>query len=345
MPNIDRAGTERVHRSATREDEPYAPTQTTTQQASDRALASRVERLPIPSDYAAFVAHVAATARIAPPEDPSLDAAIRAKLDAVRDAFSGPYVVDGHAVTARPMFRMTTHDVPLSLALAVDQLAMRAGVKAPFATRVGQGTPQDLVKITQALIDHGRLPPGPGDVATRIRRMQWDYGIGVDCAGYCKQALLASAARTPTLYAPGMESFRHLDRDRPESFARIAIASARPGDLVTLDPAPPEGWGHNVMVYSRVVADVAKRAELAAFGAEARAFFASAGPHHVLEVDSSWGAGANGSEEGGFRRDTWVFDTSTKSWGSFAPGARPPRFVSSSEGPAGDRYHATYRPR
>jgi hypothetical protein len=251
-------------------------------------------------------------------------------------------VVDGKTVTARPMFRMF-HPKSAAILTAVQVCAKRAGVSAGAAI-VGQPTPTQLTKITQALIDGGCLPKGPGDVATRIRQMQWSYGIGVDCAGYAKQALIATAARTPELYQAGIESFRDLDGKRASSFARHPLAEARPGDLVTLDAIAPEIYGHNVVVYSHVTANDAQRAALGdQHGAVVRAFLASPGPHHVLEVDSSWGAGADGNDCGGFRRDTWFYDDATKRWGSFDP--RSQRFQISSRGPSSDAYHATYRPR
>lgn len=310
------------------------------------------ERQPASTDYLAFLAHLSsrpravsdagAAAPIAPlSAEAARDAAVQAKLDGVRAAFSGPYVVEGESVSARPMFRMTTHVVPKKNELEVDARGARAGVNA-FPTRMGQGSPKELVKITQALIDAGRLPPGPGDVATRIRQMQWEYGIGVDCAGYSKQALVGCGARSASMYPPGMESFRDLDGKRAGSFAKQPIEGARPGDLITLD-GPPGGWGHNVVVYSHVTADDAKKASLAGSDPAMHAFLSSPGPHHVIEVDSSWGAGPDGAEEGGYRRDTWLYDASTKTWGSFEPDSK--RFVTSTSGPAHDSYHGTYRPR
>lgn len=304
--------------------------------------ARHLERMPQASDYLAFLASVPAPANAS--VDATRDKAVQGKLDGVRDAFSGPYLVDGAQVKARPMFRMN-HARPGAIQTVVERCAARAGVPGQPAI-VGQCTPKQLVKITQALIDAGHLKPGPGDVASRIRQMQWDYGIGVDCAGYSKEAIAATAARKPELYGPGNESFRDLDGRRAGSFARLPLADARPGDLITLDEIPPERYGHNVVVYSHATADASQKAVLGAkHGAELAAFLASAGPHHVLEVDSSWGAGAEGNPCGGFRRDTWIYDASTKAWGSFDPRATPPRFQISSRGPSGDAYHGTYRPR
>lgn len=323
----------------------------------EQTLEHHIDRQAASSDYVAFLSNVsrsssganmlgaAAAAAVAPLTDADRDAAVQAKLDAVREAFSGPYLVAGEQVRAQPMFRMTTHVVSRQMEAAVDSLGTRAGVRAPITARFGQPTPRDLVKITQALIDAGRLPPGTGDLATRIRRMQWDYGIGVDCAGYAKQALIACSARAPQTYPAGSESFRDLDTTRASSFARVPIEKARPGDLVTLDSFEVGGWGHNVVVYSHVTADAACRAKLGEKGEAVREFLASPGPHHVFHVDSSWGAGTDGAECGGYRRDTWLYDATSKTWGSFEPGVSPPAFVVSTLGPADDKMHGAYRPR
>lgn len=319
--------------------------------AGDAAIARHVDQQPPSSDYLAFLSHVSAPAANATSATAAVsagserDRAVQAKLDAVRDAFSGPYVVAGAQVTAHPMFRMATHTVAPKLVAEVHARAQTAHVN-PGPAMYGRATPKELVKITQALIDAGGLPAGPGDVATRIRKMQWDHGIGVDCAGYSYAALKACSANPPKLYAPGMESFRDLDGARAGAFAKQPIIDARPGDLITLDAIKPEVWGHNVVVYSHVTVGADQRADLlAAANPDVRAFLASSGPHHVIEVDSSWGAGAEGADHGGFRRDTWLYDESSKMWGSFTPGTRPAQFVTSPHGPANDQYHGTYRPR
>ncbi len=354
---ITRAETERPSRISRDETESLPPPPPPIRGDTPATLAGHVERQPASTEYLAFLANVsnastvANAANVVAPAatlESARDAAVQAKLDALRDAFSGPYVVAGAAVSAHPMFRMTTHVVTQAKAAVVDALGARAGVRAPYESRVGQGTPQDLVKITQALIDGGRLPPGPGDVAARIRKMQWDHGIGVDCAGYSKQALAACSTRTPKMHAAGMESFRDVDGGRGGSFAKVSLEKARPGDLITPDAPEPGGWGHNVVVYSHVTADAAKKAALYTANPaspDLAAFLASPGPHHVLEVDSSWGAGTDGAECGGYRRDTWIYDAATRTWGSFTPGIVPAPFVTAAEGPADDVFHGAYRVR
>lgn len=354
MPTITSDGSFRTTSfdAQTNDDDPapitFGPASTTrTRPSGERAAATATSgdtarashatpHLATPSRYGTLVAAVDATKL-------GRDEAVRAKLDEVRTRFSGPYVVMGEVVSARPMFRMN-HARPAETTRVVWEAARRSGVGNANPVIWGQGSPGELVKVTQALIDMGRLPPPPGDVASRVRKMQWDHGIGVDCAGYCKEALLATSPRVLPLRAPGMESFRDVDVVRARHFARTRIGDARPGDLITLDPLPPERYGHNVVVYSRTSLNDSERDRLATLhGAAMRSLLASPGPHHLFEVDSSWGAGAEGAEHGGYRRDTWLYDASTKTWGSFTP-AEPRVFVTSTRGPSGDAFHGVYRP-
>jgi hypothetical protein len=294
-------------------------------------------------DFAAMVSEVTLSARQAVP-----DAEIRARMDACRDGASGPYNVGSEQVTASPVFRMTPHVIPQDLLGELRRIGLRAGLTDGQlgALKVGQGSSASLVKMTQALIDAGKLPSQPSDLAARIKTMQWTYGIGLDCAGYSKVALRAAHGRDLDFYPAGFESFRDLDGKRSATFAKVAIAQARPGDLITLDPSPGGTYGHNVVVYDNAIADAAQRAALSAtYGAPMTAFLASPGPHLVLQVDSSWGAGAEGNLVGGYRRDTWIYDEWNKSWASFEPGTTPPELVVSNDGPSDDVFHGVYRPR
>jgi len=311
------------------------------------ALDALYDRLP--SAASATVRHAATAAAITPLDPQAVkDAQVRARMDACRDSASGPYDVGGEQVVASPMFRMTPHVIPQDLLGELRQVGLRAGLTDGQigALRVGQGSSASLVKMTQALIDAGKLPAQPSALAARIKTVQWSYGIGMDCAGYSKLALRAAHGRDLGFYGAGIESFRDLDGKRSALFARVPIAQARPGDLVTLDPSPGGTYGHNVVVYDNELADAAQRAALSTtYGASMKAFLSSPGPHRVLEVDSSWGAGTDGNLVGGYRRDTWVYDASMKSWASFAPGTTPPQLVVSNDGPADDRFHGVYRPR
>lgn len=313
----------------------------------DDALQALYERVAsAPSAVASFAASIAAMT----PVDPQAvrDAQVRARMDGYRDRASGPYQVENQQVLASPMFRMTPHRIPSSTEREREAIGRRAGLASAeiFALSVGQGSTASLVKLTQALIDAGKLPSQPSDLAARIKTMQWSYGIGMDCAGYSKEALRAAHGRDLGFYPAGFESFRDLDAKRSTTFAKVSIAHARPGDLLTLDPSPGGTYGHNVVVYDNKVADMDEHARLSAtYGAPMTEFLSSPGPHRVLLVDSSWGAGAEGNLVGGYRRDTWLYDESTKQWASFAPGTAPQQLVVSKLGPSDDTFHGVYRPR
>jgi len=349
--NIPGSGTSERARRVHEDDQDAAPRSTPAARPALEhyaALGALYDRLPStttsgPVDYAALVVAVA-------PPDPRAvkDAEVRARMDACRDHASGPYRAEGEQVVASPMFRMTPHVVPRALVVELHAIGKQAGLKEGQigALKVGQGSPASLVRMTQALIDAGKLPSQPADLAGRIKTLQWTYGIGMDCAGYSKEALRAAHGRDLGFYGAGIESFRDLDGKRSGAFAKVRVAQARPGDLITLDPSPGGTYGHNVVVYDNRVADPIQRAALGAtYGSLMTAFLASPGPHRVLQVDSSWGAGSEGNLVGGYRRDTWIYDESTKHWASFAPGTTPPQLVVSADGPSDDRFHGVYRPR
>lgn len=310
-----------------------------------RAASAALERLPTAAEDAALAAFVQnVTARSADPH-----AAAKAKLDALRDSFSGPYVVDGQAVRARPMFRMNGTGFNQARMLArrpeLQAIAARAGVgQHVFACQTGRAAPEQLVKVTQALIDAGKLPPPPGALDRRIREMQWAWGIGVDCAGYTARAAVAvHGAKARPLLGDMTDRFAEMTRDRAR-FERVPMGAVRPGDVIHLDPPRRGEVGHNVIVHAHAVADDARRAELSTRGGAAATFLAGAGPFHVLDVDSSWGAD-DGRDYGGFRRDTWIFDEGSRRWGYFDPRTTPATFLVSERGPADEPFAGAFRPK
>ncbi|MBX3203501.1 MAG: hypothetical protein KF764_00470 [Labilithrix sp.] len=273
--------------------------------------------------------------------------ATQERLDSFRAHFSGPYEVDGQTVEARPMFRMNGGaNEATGLAHEAALRAICAKAKVPDVAvgnaRVGRPTPGQLRQVTQALIDAGKLPPGlDSSRETRIRQMQWTWGIGVDCAGYTEQA--ARAARGAKAERPTHgDAFTGLAHD--PKMRKIDVARIRPGDVIHLDPPTARDVGHNVVVYDRHVASAAERARMsAAAGPKAAELFAGKGPFHVLEVDSSWGAGVDGGDHGGFRRDTWVYDEGSFTWGYFD--GKSKAFHTSETGPHDEPYMGAFRPK
>lgn len=269
------------------------------------------------------------------------DDAARAAIDRTRAAYSGPYSAEGQRVTAAPMFRLTG-GYPSQT--KIPELRTIVGQPLTDAMAFGQASPAQVVAATQKLIDAGKLPPPPGDVAARVRQMQWQYGVGIDCASFTRRALHAVTGKSDVQLGINHDlGMRGLDWN--PHFVKVKLASLRPGDVITLDPKPGETVGHNVIVRDRTAASDAQKQELGrVHGPIAQAFLASRGPHEVIEVDSSWGAGANGAAYGGYRRDPWIHDASNGSWGYFE--AATGSFRVSPDGPSTfDRFHGAYRAR
>lgn len=348
--------------------------------AADARLGEAIDRLPVTADYSALLTQLHAPAAAGPSSrvpsqvdsartelvSPTLrngrDAAVQQRLDAFRDRFSGPYNIAGGRVSAPPMFRMNT---PGSFNAAkmkahageLSQICAKAGVaSAAGPAMVGRCTPEQLVKVTQALLDAGKLPPADAahrTPAERVRGMQWEWGVGVDCAGYTQQAAADAHGAAGKVFKanPMGDVFSGMINDK--RFQTVDIAHIRAGDVLHLDALKAGAVGHNVVCYSHATLDDATRAKMLApkklpelpLTREATAFLSGKGPFHTFEVDSSWGAG-DGLMVGGFRRDTWLFDESTSTWASYPSGDR--RFspqVFPMTGPQNELFRGAFRPR
>ena len=343
-----------------------------------------LDRLPVSADYRAFLAQLPAasaapgasaatrapaqleasrTALVSPTLRNARDAAVQQRLDAFRDRFSGPYSVAGAKVTAQPMFRMNTpgaHNAKSMEAHAAEltRICQRAGIaEAAAPARFGRCTPEQLVKVTQALIDAGKLPAADAAHPTltdRIRGMQWEWGIGVDCAGYTQQAAAEAHGPSGAVFRATSlmgDMFSGMMTDK--RFTSVQIASIRPGDVIHLDSPNVGGVGHNVICSGHTMLDDQARKQLLTqdskhplpLDEKAKAFLNGAGPFHAIDVDSSWGAG-DGHMFGGFRRDTWIYSESSLTWASFPAGDRTlPLAVDPLTGPQGELFGGAFRPR
>jgi hypothetical protein len=358
-----------------------APTATPMRSEAQRQDA--LDRLPVSADYRAFLAQLPAaaapgtyaatrlpanveasrTALVSPKLGNARDAAVQQRLDTFRDRFSGPYDVAGAKVTAQPMFRMNTpsaHNAKNMEAHAAEltRICQKAGIaEAAGPARFGRCTPEQLVKVTQALIDAGKLPAADrvhATVTDRIRGMQWEWGIGVDCAGYTQQAAAEAHGANGAVFRTASlmgDMFGGMMTDK--RFTNVQIASIRPGDVIHLDSPEVGQVGHNVICYGHTMLDEKGRADLLApnppralpLDAKAKEFLNGAGPFHVIDVDSSWGAG-EGHMFGGFRRDTWIYSESSLSWASYPAGDRKlPLAVDPMTGPQGEMFGGAFRPR
>ena len=281
-----------------------------------------------------------ATALIAPK---SQEQQLRARLDQAFHDAGGPYRAEGLTIEVPSQFRMMGgYNDDAAKIHWVDLDAARAHARlgpGPTIARFGRSTLPELRQMTQALIDAGKLRPGdPSDLASRIRAMQWEHGIGIDCAGYVQNAFLASRGASRQKYGFNERWNENLSglKTNPH-FRSIDPPHARTGDLFTLRAASPGDVGHAVIVYARALMDAKTEAALHDDA------FTAGGPVHVLQVDSSWGAD-DGKPFGGVRRDTWFFNEATERWGFFNVRTTPPTFETG-DSPCHEPVDGVYRPK
>jgi hypothetical protein len=242
-------------------------------------------------------------------------------LDAFRMSLTGWYHTPSGDVAAATPFMMNPGYAP-QVAFRADpakQAAMRkvsaqAGLSNAALARVecGRGTPEEIHRLTQALIDSE--PAGKTWTSLDVRRLMFEHAIGLDCAGYTQQAYLSATGRTAAqagLDAVTNESLSGLSH---RGFQRVeAIADVRPGDLIVFDPPAeaPREPGHRAIVYDQRVATADDMKTLLS-SREGQAF-AVGGRVRVLEMDSSYGCGGD-FKEGGVQRQTWLYNESTGRW-------------------------------
>jgi hypothetical protein len=197
---------------------------------------------------------------------------------------------------------------------AMERIAARAGLSSAALARVqaARGTPEEIHRLTQALID--AQPPGTVFTSLSVRQLMFDHAIGIDCAGYVQQAYLLARGRTAV--EAGFTSIlnERLSGLAYRGYQRIeAVADLRPGDLIVLNhpPSEPHDPGHRAIVYDQRVATAADlRTLLASRRGQA---FALGGPVRVLEMDSSYGSWGIPAK-GGVQRQTWLYNESTGRW-------------------------------
>jgi hypothetical protein len=255
--------------------------------------------------------------------------ALQQNLDTFLERARPRYVVDGNSVQVPIPFRMTVDvtKLPASSPWRTQEGIVRGNLRELQTAaasvglsddrhlglfRSGRATPEDVRKVTQALIDRGHLPPMSDetpDAASRVRKMMFDHGLGLDCAAYTQQAFLASLelTRGQTLLNPEVtnEDLTNLAR---EGFRKVPIDAARPGDILVLDPRPGSHEpGHTLIAYDRREATAEELAELRTLP--------GFGKGHITAyvLDSSFGSeGTFG--KGGVMRQIWWRNDDEKSW-------------------------------
>jgi hypothetical protein len=263
-----------------------------------------------------------------------------ARLDAFLQKACATYVVDGKSVTVAAPFRMVPGYTFDSTELKdpktdkyLDQarfagtarqdllaLASKACVSRGDVDRAlyGRAEPEVLRKLTQALIDSGKLPAEAGTLEQRIRRMQFHYGLGFDCAGYTTLAFASARDVRREDLPHGLADFReNLDQLGLKGFTKTTWDKAQPGDIVALGNPASERVGHRaILSRARGLDDDDRkcldRLRKTISGSPAAAMLAS-GNVRVFEVDTSWGCGGNPAR-GGVSRETWFHDEKSDTW-------------------------------
>jgi len=192
----------------------------------------------------------------------------------------------------------------------------------------GRGTPAQIRAATRELLGAN----SPHDSAS-LRQLMFDHAIGIDCAGYVRQAAIAARLlpddaniANDSLSAASLQA---------RGFALVAdCRAARPGDIFVLGPrmdGSEPGIQHRAIVYLHtVVPPEAIPPELAS------KLGSPGGAVHRFQVDSSWGAGGR-AESGGVRRETWWYGEATGQW-AWQPPVPQASSYSSAAGPYGHAF-------
>lgn len=282
------------------------------------------------------------------PRDAMKDVTMRARMDNFYERATAEYDVDGEKVLATPMFRHAKAGSPtayisnLRKELAPVSKEMNNAIGA---CAYGRGTPEQVKMVTQELIRHGKLQQFvdayPGLSKTdAIRKMQFHYGVGLDCAGYVQQAFLSAYGGSREKYGfkdIGNENLYNLD---PSRFDKVQPKDVRPGDLIILKPPKWETSGHTTIVRDTKQLSKEERARYKNMDG----FAHPDDPVIAVEVEASWGAGADGNtEEGGVRRKTWLYNPQTGQWADISSqGEVKP---SNETGPYSHPMQGVYRPK
>lgn len=267
------------------------------------------------------------------------------RLGEFMERAAGPYRAGGKQLVVPPAFRMIGGLGQLDAGAYVARIRAALGPSAYSAVAsdvglvtAGKGTPEQVRRVTQALIDS---PAGRQYAASEsgIRSLMWDHGVGMDCSGYVHHAFLAARGKSKGLGDPLASA---LQSPSPKDFRSIDPSVARAGDVVLLR-AGDDGAGHKVIVFARH--DVPRGTEMHARIARALGD-GPAARFHLLEVDSAWGAGGD-PHKGGVERRVWAFDQDSKRWAKLQQDARGQwhAFASNKPGPYDHELQGVFRPR
>ena len=289
---------------------------------------------------------------------------MQGRMDAYFNGFFGKYTVGGATVSAAPFFRMANGAAGSSESLKAKVFAVTGRRTAEFNMAVhmcayGRCNAEQLQTVTQALIDKGKLAEvrqkydamseadfraqhgsasRPLSDENAIKMMQYDYGLGVDCAGYVQQAFLDvhGGSRQDWGLQPriGDEDLSNLKNNR--NFDRATSpANTVPGDLMFLSPPAPGDVGHTVLVRDRaeLTADQAR-------GLTGLDTFASPGDKvQRVELQGSWGASYGNLDKGGLQNRVVLYNEASGKWADVERGAVVPHDKGPYDHPLEGIYH------
>lgn len=241
---------------------------------------------------------------------PSL-ATIRTRIDQyLSDANHTYKLPSGAEVSAKPIFKygrgMTSDLLDARKKKFRDRLSSSVYEKLKMKivySLYGRSKPSEVREVTQALIDTGA--PLTSNDSDGIRKLQNEYNIGIDCAGYVQLAFFNSIhghdndqvnLRRQLGFEDkrGSERLYHLKNNK---YTTLPFTSAQTGDLMILNPRKGEKEIHTVIVADHT----------------------SSGAKHKFTVDASWGNDAYGFEAGGVGRRIFCYDDNTKKWSDIDP--------------------------
>src|SRR5258708_2091076 len=204
------------------------------------------------------------------------DVDVQRLLDAFRARASAVYRTPwGSAQVAVP-FRIhggypnedPAHDHEGRVVAPNRQLLLAVAAKLGMAGAIcrvqdGRGTLEEVRRLTQGLIDGGCLCAPGGDLTLEqcVRKMMFDFGIGLDCAGYSGLAFTASRAGLDPP-APALLPQDALFGLGSRGFERVDLDRTRPGDIVVLEPTDRRAYGHRGIVFDAHDAQPSDRAWL-----------------------------------------------------------------------------------
>ena len=238
------------------------------------------------------------------------------RIDEYLDLANAEYdLAGGTKAKARPQFRDAKSggidSAKRRLRRVLGDAFERRHPRAIHNAVYGRPTPRQVAAITQALIDAGELAavrtvnPGLSD-SELIRRLQREFRVGIDCAGYVQLAFIhaftGSDADTPSVRKRlGLKERRGYEKlaDLPRShFTKLKVTDAQAGDLLVLKPRVGDrerAW-HTIIIVAHTVS----------------------GSEHTFAGDASWGY-LYGLPAAGVARRTLMHDADTGDWWDIHP--------------------------